>query len=75
VRDIQEDLIPLLYDNEDILLKTLKAQNLLLWLNLVDIYYRGYYTILEDRYLFDAIKLYINKYRFTTITNLYNNNS
>jgi hypothetical protein len=27
VRDIRENLIPLLYDNEDILLKTLKAQD------------------------------------------------
>jgi len=75
VRDIREDLIPLLYDNEDILLKTLKAQDFSLWLNLVDIYYRGYHTTLEGKYLFDAIKLHINKYRLTTNTNLCDNNS
>jgi len=30
VRDLRENLIPLLYDNDDILLKTLKAQDFLL---------------------------------------------
>jgi hypothetical protein len=40
---------------------------------LVDIYYRGYHTTLEGKYLFDVIKLHINKYRLTTNTNLYEN--
>jgi len=75
VRDLRENLIPLLYDNDDILLKTLKAQDFLLWLNLVDIYYKGYHTILEGKSLFDAIKLHINKYRLTTNTNLCDNDS
>lgn len=75
VRDIRETLIPLLYDNDDILLKTLKAQDFSLWWNLVDIYYKGYHTTLEGKYLFDAIKLHINKYRLTTNTNLCDNNS
>jgi hypothetical protein len=42
---------------------------------LVDIYYKGYHTTLEGKYLFDAIKLHINKYRLTTNTNLCDNNS
>jgi hypothetical protein len=37
---------------------------------LVDIYYKGYHTIFEGNYLFNAIKLHINKYRMTTNTNL-----
>lgn len=74
INKIQEvicKLIPLLYYNDNILLKTLKAQDFSLWLILVDIYYKGYHTILEGKYLFDAIKLHINKYRLTTNTKLY----
>jgi len=71
VQELRKNLIPLLYDNDYILLKTLKAQDFLLWLKLVDIYYKGYHTILEGKYIFDAIKLHINKYRVTTNTNLY----
>ena len=37
---------------------------------MVDLYYKGYHTTLEGKYIFDAIKLYINKYRLTTNTNL-----
>ncbi len=70
VQELRETLIPLLYDNDSILLKTLKAQDFLLWLKLVDIYYRGYHTILEGKYLFDAIKLHMNKYRLNTNTHL-----
>ena len=33
-------------------------------------YYKGYHTTVEGKYLFDAIKLYINKYRLTTNVNL-----
>ncbi|GAA4910309.1 hypothetical protein GCM10023405_35460 [Streptomonospora salina] len=32
----------------------------------MDMYYKGYHTTVEGKYLFDAIKLYINKYRLTT---------
>ena len=38
-------------------------------------YYRGYHTTPEGKYIFDAIKLNINKYRLTTNTNLCDNNS
>lgn len=73
VQELRIKLIPLLYDNDSILLRTLKAQDFSLWLRLVDIYYKGYHTILEGKHLFDAIKLHINKYRLTTNTNLYEN--
>jgi hypothetical protein len=33
---------------------------------LVDLYHKGYHTILEGKYIFDAIKLHINKYRITS---------
>lgn len=71
VQELRQNLIPLLYDNDYILLKTLKAQDFSLWLKLVDIYYKGYHTILEGKYIFDAIKLHINKYRLTTNSDLY----
>ena len=73
VQEIRDNLLPLLYDNKSILLKTLKAQDFGLWLKLVDLYYKGYHTILEGKYIFDAIKLHINKYRLTTNTNLSDN--
>ncbi len=73
VQEIRDNLLPLLYDNSSILLKTLKAQDLGLWLKLVDLYYKGYHTTLEGKYIFDAIKLHINKYRLTTNTNLSEN--
>uniref|UniRef100_UPI0023EFFD51 homing endonuclease n=1 Tax=Leptographium wingfieldii TaxID=155675 RepID=UPI0023EFFD51 len=67
VKYIKEILIPLMYDsNNKLLLKTLKSKNFLLWLNLVDIYYLGYHTILEGKQLFDIIKNNINKYSLTT---------
>ena len=60
-----------MYNKENfLLLKTLKAQDFLLWLNLVDIYYKGYHTTVEGKHIFDAIKLHINKYRLTTNVNL-----
>jgi len=80
VQELRENLIPLLYDNEEAayfvqrpsnLLKTLKAQDFSFWLKLVDIYYKGYHTTLEGKYLFDAIKLHINKHRLSTNTSLY----
>lgn len=73
VQELRKNLIPLLYNNNDILLKTLKAQDFSLWLKLVDIYYKGYHTTLEGKYLFDAIKHHMNKYRLTTNTNLSEN--
>lgn len=59
-----------MYDKDCLLLQTLKAKDFSLWLKLVDIYYKGYHTTVEGKYLFDAIKLYINKYRLTTNVNL-----
>lgn len=66
IKELKEILIPLMYDNEKLLLNTLKSQDFLLWLNLVDIYYKGYHTTLEGKYVFDVIKSTINKYRLTT---------
>lgn len=70
-------LIPLIYEDsnnkEGVLLKTLKAKDFSLWLNLVDMYYKGYHITLEGKYIFDAIKLHINKYRLTTNYNLLGN--
>jgi len=56
----------------NILLKTLKLEDFKLWLKLVDIYYKGYHTTIEGKYIFDAIKLHINKYRMTSNTDLFN---
>ena len=36
-------------------------------------YYKGYHTILEGKYVFDAIKLHMNKYRLSTNFFLINN--
>lgn len=33
-------------------------------------YYKGYHTTLEGKYIFDAIKLHINKYRLITNSSL-----
>lgn len=38
-----------------ILLKSLKSSDFRLWLKLVDIYYKGYHTTLEGKFIFDAI--------------------
>ena len=71
IKELRDILIPLMYNKENfLLLKTLKAQDFLLWLNLVDIYYKGYHTTVEGKHIFDAIKLHINKYRLTTNVNL-----
>ena len=59
-----------MYDNNDIILKTLKNKDFFLWLKLVDLYYKGYHTTVKGKYIFDAIKLNINKYRLTTNNNL-----
>lgn len=73
VSELREILIPLMYDNDCTLLKSLKSSDFSLWLKLVDMYYKGYHTTLEGKYIFDAIKLHINKYRLTTNTNLLKN--
>ena len=62
-----------MYDSDTIILKSLKSKDFSLWLNLVNIYYKGYHTISEAHYLFNAIKLHINKHRMTTNTNLLDN--
>jgi hypothetical protein len=59
-----------MYDNKLLLLKTLKSKYLLLWEKLTDIYNKGYHTLSEGKYIFDAIKLNINKYRLTTNSHL-----
>ncbi len=66
IKDLKEILIPLMYKDNYVLLKSLKSKDFLLWLKLIDIYYKGYHTIIEGKYLFDAIKLHMNKYRLTT---------
>lgn len=66
ITELKENLIPLMYYDYNVILKTLKSKDLLLWLKLVDIYYKGYHTTLEGKYIFDAIKLHINKYRLIT---------
>ena len=66
IKELIEVLIPLMYNNNIIILKSLKSQDFSLWLKLVDIYYKGYHTIPEGSYLFSAIKLHINIFRMTT---------
>lgn len=62
-----------MYDDNTIILKSLKSKDFSLWLNLVNIYYKGYHTTPEGNYLFGAIKLHINMYRMTTNTYLFDN--
>jgi len=73
IRELKKILIPLIYDNDYIFLKSLKHLDFLFWLKLVDIYYKGYHTILKGKYVFNAIKLHMNKYRLTTNIYLLNN--
>ena len=75
IKELRDILIPIIYDknNNNILLKSLKSNDFLWWLKLVDIYYKGYHTTLEGKFIFDAIKLHINKYRLTTNVNLLKN--
>ena len=70
IQELIDVLIPLMYDNNDIILKTLKNKDFFLWLKLVDLYYKGYHTTVKGKYIFDAIKLNINKYRLTTNNDL-----
>jgi hypothetical protein len=53
-------LIPLMYGNNYVLLKTLNQKYFLLWSKLVDINYNGYHIILEGKYIFEMIKLHMN---------------
>lgn len=73
IKELLDVLIPLMYDNNAIILKSLKSKDFSLWLNLVYIYYKGYHTISEGNFLFNAIKLHINMYRITTNKHLLNN--
>jgi cytochrome c oxidase subunit 3 len=73
IKELREILIPLMYKDNSLLLKSLKSKDFLLWLILIDIYYKGYHTIIKGKYLFDAIKLHINKYRLTTNISLLQN--
>lgn len=73
IKELREILIPLMFKDNYLLLKSLKYKDFLLWLNLVYIYFKGYHTIREGKYLFDAIKLHMNKYRMTTNVNLLQN--
>lgn len=70
IMELKENLITLMYHDNSVQLKTLKSKDFLLWLKLVDLYYKGYHNTLEGKFLFDAIKLHINKYRLTTNSNL-----
>lgn len=71
IKDIKEKLIPLMYDDQhNLILKTLKSQDFLLWLELIEIYYHGYHTTLEGKFIFDAIKNCMNKYRLSTNSHL-----
>lgn len=51
----------------------MKDKDFLLRLKLVDIYYKGYHTIQQGKFIFDAIKLHMNKYRLTTNSPLLKN--
>ena len=62
-----------MYDSDTINLKSLKSKDFSLWLNLVNIYYKGYDTISEGHFLFAAIKLQINKHTMRTNTYLLDN--
>lgn len=73
IKELIEVLIPLMYDSDTILLKSLKSKDFSLWLNLVNIYYKGYHTISEGHSLFAAIKLHINKHTMRTNTYLLDN--
>ena len=66
IRNIIDIIIPLMYDDKILLLKSLKSNDFLLWEILVNIYYKGYHTILEGKKIFDLITSNINKYRLTT---------
>ena len=70
IKDLKFNLIPLMYENNSIILKSSKVKDFLLWIKLVDIYYQGYHLTVEGKYLFEAIKLHMNKYRLSTNENL-----
>lgn len=70
VKNLLDIIIPLMYDNNTLILKSLKSNDFLLWVKLVDIYYKGYHTLYEGKFILDIIKSNINKYRLTTNTHL-----
>ncbi len=65
IKKLIDVIIPLMYNNDTLILKTLKSSDFLLWKKLIDMYYKGYHTLPEGKYIFDTIKLNINKYRLT----------
>ena len=74
IKILREIIIPLMQDNNhNVLLKSLKSKDFSLWIILINIYYLGYHTSTEGKYLFDAIKLHLNKYRLTTNSYLLEN--
>jgi len=73
VNTLINNLIPLMYNDDKVLLQTLKSQDFYFWLKLVNIYYKGYHILQEGKYVFDAIKLHMNKYRLTTNNHLIKN--
>ena len=66
IKLLKKAIIPFVLENDKILLKTLKKQDFLYWLNLIDIYYKGYHTLLEGKFIFDSIKSCMNKNRLST---------
>lgn len=72
IKDIKEKLIPLMYEDNQLLLKTLKSEDFKLWLNLIEIYYKGYHITPKGKYIFDLIKTHINKNRLSTNSILIN---
>ena len=70
IKQLIDNFIPLIYDENKVLLKSLKSKDFFLWLKLIDLYYKGYHTIPGGKDIFDAIKLHMNKYRLTTNTHL-----
>lgn len=59
-------IIPLMYDDDKLILKSSKSYDFIQWKKLVDLYYKGYHTLPEGKIVFDGIKSHINKYRLTT---------
>lgn len=53
-------------------LKTLKLLDFNLWLQLVDIYYKGYHILSEGKDIFNKIKNTMNRYRLTSNKNFTN---
>jgi hypothetical protein len=66
VKNLIHIIIPLMYDNNKLILKSSKSSDFIWWKKLVDLYYKGYHTLPEGKVVYDGIKSYMNKYRLTT---------